>query len=45
MGILILSPQVETLRLREAKQLTQAHTAGKGRPGTQGYLLQLPISA
>lgn len=45
MGILSLSAQVETLRLREAKQLTQAHAAAKGGPGTQGDSLQLPVSA
>lgn len=42
MGIVILIPQLKTLRLRELKQLTQAHTAGKGRAGIEGcssYLL------
>lgn len=38
MGIITLIPQLKTLRLREVKQLTQAHTAGKGRAGIQDYL-------
>lgn len=43
MGIMILIPQLKTLRLREVKQPTQAHTAGG--QGRDGRLFQLPIRA